>query len=255
MVTGGGLSPDGSRWISCRPRFFLPVRVLSRLSRRLFLQHLEKAFAAGQLQFFSSLEWLRQRQAFLRHLVPTCKVDWVIYAKRPFAGREQVLDYVGGCTDRVALSNNRLLDIQDGHVYFRWKDYRDQNQQRTMRLTAEEFIRRFLLHVLPEGFQRIRYYGLLGNRYREQKLGRCRELWAWHSRRLPRRSPPRITATVTSSSPDLLCGDARSACARAWLGRAMGAVWPSCLLHGPTSPRMLLSRARYNTHSRAQAAV
>jgi hypothetical protein len=176
VVPGGGLSPDGTQWISCRPRFFLPVRVLSRLFRRLFLEYLIKAFDAGKLQFFSSLEPLRERRAFLRHLAPTRATKWVVYAKRPFAGPEQVLDYVGRYTHRVAISNNRLLDIDHGTITFRFKDYRHDGQQKTMTLDAEEFIRRFLLHVLPDGFQRIRYYGFLGNRYREEKLARCRQL-------------------------------------------------------------------------------
>src|SRR6202162_621858 len=176
VVPGGGLSPDGTQWISCRPRFFLPVRVLSRLFRRLFLEYLIKAFDAGKLQFFSSLEPLRERRAFFRHLAPTRAIKWVVYAKRPFAGPEQVLDYVGRYTHRVAISNNRLLDIDHGNITFRYKDYRHDGQQKKMALDAEEFIRRFLLHVLPDGFQRIRYYGFLGNRYREEKLARCRQL-------------------------------------------------------------------------------
>ncbi|HLF82377.1 MAG TPA: IS91 family transposase [Anaerolineales bacterium] len=176
VVTGGGLSPDGSRWIPGRPGFFLPVEVLSRLFRRLFLDSLEKAFDGGKLQFFSSLEGLRERRGFLAYLAPTRKVEWVVYAKRPFAGPQQVLDYVGRYTHRVAISNQRLLAIEEGQVGFRWKDYRDANQQKVLTLGADEFIRRFLLHVLPQGFQRIRYYGLLGNRYREQKLARCRQL-------------------------------------------------------------------------------
>jgi hypothetical protein len=176
VVPGGGLSPDGTQWISCRPRFFLPVRVLSRLFRRLFLKYLIKAFDTGKLQFFSSLEPLRERRAFLRHLAPTHAIKWVVYAKRPFAGPEQVLDYVGRYTHRVAISNNRLLDIDQGKITFRYKDYRHDGQQKTMTLDAEEFIRRFLLHVLPDGFQRIRYYGFLGNRYRDEKLARCRQL-------------------------------------------------------------------------------
>ena len=176
VVTGGGLSPDGSRWIPGRPGFFLPVEVLSRLFRRLFLDSLEKAFAGGKLQFFSSLEGLRERRGFLAYLAPTRKVEWVVYAKRPFAGPAQVLDYVGRYTHRVAISNQRLLAIEEGQVGFRWKDYRDANRQKTMTLSADEFLRRFLLHVLPQGFQRIRYYGLLGNRYREQNLARCRQL-------------------------------------------------------------------------------
>ena len=178
VVTGGGLSPDADRWIACRPGFFLPVRVLARLFRRLFLEYLQKAFAARKLQFFSSLEPLRQLRAFLDYLAPTRRAQWVVYAKPPFAGPAQVLEYVGRYTHRVAISNNRLLDIEDGSIRFRWKDYRRDDRQKTMTVTADEFIRRFLLHVLPNGFQRIRYYGFLGNRYREQKLARCRELLA-----------------------------------------------------------------------------
>jgi hypothetical protein len=176
VVPGGGLSPDGTQWISCRPRFFLPVRVLSRLFRRLFLKYLIKAFDAGKLQFFSSLEPLREAGAFLRHLAPSRATKWVVYAKRPFAGPEQVLDYVGRYTHRVAISNNRLLDVDSGKITFRYKDYRHEGQQKALTLDAQEFIRRFLLHVLPDGFQRIRYYGFLGNRYREEKLARCRQL-------------------------------------------------------------------------------
>jgi hypothetical protein len=176
VVPGGGLSPDGSRWISCKPGFFLPVRVLSRLFRRLFLEHLQKAFEAGKLRFFTTLEYLRGHRQFTHYLAPVRKAEWVVYAKRPFAGPEQVLDYVGRYTHRVAISNNRLQDIAAGQVRFQWKDYRDKGRQKTMTLSAEEFIRRFLLHALPDGFQRIRYYGLLGNRYRQQKLARCRQL-------------------------------------------------------------------------------
>ena len=176
VVPGGGLSPDGSRWIPCRQGFFLPVRVLSRLFRRLFLELLEKAFDDGQLKFFSSLQELQDRKAFLRYLAPIRKNEWVVYAKKPFAGPQQVLDYVGRYTHRVAISNNRILNIEDGQVTFRYKDYRHGSQQKTMTLSADEFIRRFLLHVLPEGFHRIRYYGFLGNRYRKEKLERCRHL-------------------------------------------------------------------------------
>src|SRR5580693_1948267 len=176
VVTGGGLSADGSQWISCRDGFFLPVVVLSRLFCRLLLEYLLKAFDAGKLQFFSSLESLRDRCSLLDYLAPLREAEWVVYAKKPFAGPEQVLDYVGRYTHRVAISNNRLLDIDDGTVAFRWKDYRDDNAQKTMTLEADEFIRRFLLHVLPQGLQRIRYYGLLGNRHREEKLAQCRQL-------------------------------------------------------------------------------
>jgi hypothetical protein len=152
------------------------VRVLSRLFRRLFLEHLQNAFDSGKLQFFTALENLRERREFARYLAPVRKAKWVVYAKPPFAGPPQVLDYVGRYTHRVAISNNRLQDIEGGQVRFQWKDYRDKGQQKTMTLSAEEFIRRFLLHTLPHGFQRIRYYGFLGNRYRHEKLARCRQL-------------------------------------------------------------------------------
>ena len=162
-----------------------PRSVLSRLFRRLFLEYLLKAFDAGQPEFFSSLESLRDRSSFLDYLAPLREAEWVVYAKRPFAGPEQVLDYVGRYTHRVAISNNRLLDITEDKVSFRYKDYRHDAQQKTMTLEVEEFIRRFLLHVLPEGFQRIRYYGFLANRYREQKLALCRELLD-----MPTQEPP-----------------------------------------------------------------
>ena len=176
VVPGGGLSPDGQRWIACRRSFFLPVRVLSRRFRRLFVESLEKAFEEGQLKFFSSLQELDDRKAFLRYLAPLRKKKWVVYAKKPFAGPQQVLDYLGRYTHRVAISNNRILNIEDGQVTFRYKDYRHGSQQKTMTLSADEFIRRFLLHVLPAGFHRIRYYGFLGNRYRKEKLQQCRHL-------------------------------------------------------------------------------
>jgi len=176
VIPGGGLSPDGTRWVPCRPGFFLPVRVLSLLFRRLFLERLQNAFDSGKLRFFSALEYLRDRCEFARYLEPVRKSKWVVYAKRPFAGPEQVLDYVGRYTHRVAISNNRLLDVEAGQVSFRYKDYRNQGQQKTMTLSAEEFIRRFLLHVLPHGFHRIRYYGFQGNRYRKDKLDQCRQL-------------------------------------------------------------------------------
>ena len=176
VVTGGGLAPDGNRWIACWPGFFLPVRVLSRLFRRLFLTYLQKAFDAGKLRFFASLEPLREHRAFCRHLAPLRQAPWVVYTKPPFAGPEQILEYVGRYTHRVAISNNRLRDIDDGNVRFTWKDYRHHDQPKIMTLSADEFIRRFLLHVLPKGFHHIRYYGLLGNRHRAEKLACCRRL-------------------------------------------------------------------------------
>jgi hypothetical protein len=176
VVPGGGISPDGTRWIACRQDFFLPVRVLARLFRRLFLKYLVDVFDAGDLQLSSSLEQLRTPRAFLRHIALARKTEWVVYAKKPFAGPEQVLQYVGRYTHRVAITNHRVLNIDGGKVQFRWKDYRDDSRQKTMTLAANEFIRRFLLHALPEGFQRIRYYGFLANRYRAEKLALCRQL-------------------------------------------------------------------------------
>jgi len=149
---------------------------LSRLFRGLFLHYLGNAFAAGKLRFFSALQQLNERAAFLRHLAPLRTAEWVVYSKRPFAGPQQVLEYLGRYTHRIAISNNRLLSVDEEKVRFRWKDYRNGDRIGTMTLSAEEFIRRFLLHVLPDGFQRIRYYGFLANRYREPKLTRCREL-------------------------------------------------------------------------------
>src|SRR5262245_56380165 len=144
VVPGGGLSPNHDRWISCRQNFFLPVRVLSLLFRRLFLSYLEKAFDRGKLQFFASLEPCRTRRTFLRFLAPTRKAKWVVYAKAPFAGPDEVLKYVAGYTHSVAISNNRLLDIHDEKVRFLCKDYRNDNRKKTMTLAANEFIRRFL---------------------------------------------------------------------------------------------------------------
>jgi hypothetical protein len=176
VVPGGGLSAAGQRWISCRPNFFLPVRVLSPLFRRLFLASLQKAFDSGKLRFLGRLEPLSEPDTFAQHCAELKDKEWVVYAKRPFAGPQQVLDYVGRYTHRVAISNNRLLDIENDRVCFQWRDYRAGGQVKTMTLSADEFIRRFLLHVLPNGFQRIRYYGLLGNRYRKEKLSHCRRL-------------------------------------------------------------------------------
>lgn len=178
VVPGGGIAPNGERWVACRPGFFLPVRVLSRLFRRLFITQLQLAFDHGELQFFNSLEALRNRVAFAKHLAPATRAEWVVYAKPPFGGPKQVLEYLGRYTHRVAISNNRLREFSDGAVTFAWKDYRHESRNKTMTLDAQEFIRRFLLHVLPSGFQRIRHYGLLANRYREVRLNQCRNLLA-----------------------------------------------------------------------------
>jgi len=174
IVPGGGIAPDGERWIACKPGFFLPVRVLSRLFRRLFLQYLDATFAAGELQFFSGLAELKAAAAFAAYLVPLRKREWVVYAKRPFAGPSQVLSYLARYTHRVAIANSRLTSLCKGNVSFRWKDYRQDGKTTAMTLTAGEFIRRFLLHVLPDGFHRIRHYGLFAKGHRTAKIERCR---------------------------------------------------------------------------------
>lgn len=178
IVPGGGIAPEGHRWVSCRPGFFLPVRVLSRLFRRLFLEGLAKLHAAGELHFFNELAPLADGGTFMAHLAPLRHIDWVVYAKRPFAGPEQVLAYLARYTHRVAIANSRLVSIDDGKVAFCWKDYRDDGQRRhkIMALDAGEFMRRFLLHVLPDGFHRIRHYGLFANGHRAEKIALCRKL-------------------------------------------------------------------------------
>jgi hypothetical protein len=178
IVPGGGLSLDGERWISCKPGFFLSVRVLSRLFRRRFLEELSKAHAAGQLQFFGEYAHLTDASAFANWLAPLKKCEWVVYAKRPFAGPEAVLAYLSRYTHRVAIANSRLIALDEQGVTFRWKDYRAKGKTRhkTMTLTTAEFMRRFLLHVLPSGFHRIRHYGLLANGSRRDHLALAREL-------------------------------------------------------------------------------
>jgi hypothetical protein len=178
IVPGGGISSDGKRWISCRPGFFLPVRVLSRLFRRLFLEGLRASHDAGELQFFTDLAALKDAGAFSNYLTPLRKTEWVVYAKRPFAGPSQVLAYLARYTHRVAIANSRLISLADGNVSFRWKDYRQDGKPKSMTLAAGEFMRRFLLHVLPDGFHRIRHYGLFANGYRADKIELCRKLLA-----------------------------------------------------------------------------
>ena len=176
VVPGGGLSPDGERWVSCQDGFFLPVRVLSRLFRGKFLAELQSAWEQQRLGFHTRLRDLEHPKAWESWLEPLRNKDWVVYAKPPFGGPEQVLKYLARYTHRVAISNQRLLSVEDGKVSFRYKDYAHHDAQRTMTLDALEFLRRFLLHVLPSGFMRIRYYGFLANRHRAEKLQRARRL-------------------------------------------------------------------------------
>jgi len=178
LVPGGALSADGQRWIACRPRFFLPIPVLSLLFRRLFLKRLQAAHAAGRLQFFGSLVELSTKRAFDEALRPMRKKSWVVYAKPPFGSPQHVLAYLGRYTHRVAIANSRLISMTDGTVSFRWRDYRHGNAQKLMTLEADEFIRRFLLHSLPDGFHRIRHYGFLANGCRRTRLATIRPLLA-----------------------------------------------------------------------------
>lgn len=178
LVPGGGLAPDGQQWVSCRPHFFLPVRVLARRFQHLFLNALEAAFAAHRLHLAGALAAVADPQAFTAFLAPLRQRKWVVYAKPPFGSPQHVLDYLGRYTHRVAISNHRLVKLERDQVSFHWTDYRHHAKRKLMTLPAVEFIRRFLLHVLPPGFQRIRHYGFLGNRSGQAKLARCRQLLA-----------------------------------------------------------------------------
>jgi len=176
IVTGGGLSPDGDRWVSCRKGFFIPVRVMSELFRGKFLDLLKNSFESRDLVFPGSISHLKEPgafESFRRHLYHK---KWVVYCKPPFDGAKGVLQYLGRYTHRIAISNNRILTIQDGNVSFLWRDYADDNRQKTMTLKADEFIRRFLLHVLPSRYVRIRHFGLLANRVRKDNIALCRKI-------------------------------------------------------------------------------
>ena len=178
IVPGGGLSKDGNRWVACKPGFFLHVRVLSRLFRRLFIEGLLALHCEGELNFFGDLAGLSEPQAFAAYLTPLRKNEWVVYAKPPFGGPEAVLAYLSRYTHRVAISNSRIVSADATTVAFRWKDYRIKNgeRQKVMRLATPEFIRRFLIHVLPDGFHRIRHYGLLASATRKANIAKARAL-------------------------------------------------------------------------------
>ena len=221
IVPGGGPSPDGSRWIACRPGFFLPVRVLSRLYRRLFLQALRAAFEAGQLQFFGDLADLADPPAFARLLAVAQDRDWVVYAKPPFGGPEQVLAYLSHYTHRVAIANSRLVGMDGGRVTFRWRDYRHGRRPRRMTLDADEFIRRFLLHTLPDGVHRIRHYGFLANGQRATRLAACRALLA-----------ARVPATTVRTGPAMKAAPVPHPCPCCGCPMVMLAVW----YHGQAPP-------------------
>jgi Putative transposase/Transposase zinc-binding domain len=206
IVPGGGLSPDGSRWIACRPSFFLPVRVLSRLFRRLFLEGLAALKEAGRLVFFGDLAPLADQRAFDAALAPLRRSEWVVYAKRPFAGPKAVLAYLARYTHRVAISNSRLVAFDEAGVTFRCKDYRIKGRDRlkTMTLESGEFIRRFLLHVLPSGFHRIRHYGLFASAVRARNVERTRQLLC-PSSVAPERPPAQADTDAETPSPAHRC--------------------------------------------------
>jgi hypothetical protein len=202
IVPGGGLSANGERWIACRPGFFLPVRVLSRLFRRRFLEALTDAHQRGRLQFFGDYAQLADRAAFAQWLAPLRASEWFVYAKRPFAGPEAVLAYLSRYTHRVAISNQRLLAFDGQRVSFRWKDYRQKGRTRykAMTLESSEFMRRFLLHVLPAGFHRIRHYGLLANPVRRANLVKIRTLLG-----VARKLCPSSHDAVVADQPIFIC--------------------------------------------------
>ena len=198
IVPGGGMSLDGERWVSCRPGFFLPVRVLSRLFRRRFLEQLVHAHNAGDLHFFGRHQKLVDQRTFASFLQPLRNIEWVVYAKRPFAGPKAVLAYLSRYTHRVAIANSRLLAFDKSGVTFKWKDYRAKARDRhkTMTLDADEFIRRFLIHVLPARFHRIRHYGLFANKVRARHLARAGELL---------QLPPKDNDDTGDDEPAVVC--------------------------------------------------
>jgi len=175
VVPGGGLSPDGSRWVLCRKGFFIPVRVMSSLFRGKFLDYLKSSFESGDLIFPGGISHLKAPRTFKVFRGKFYHKKWVVYCKPPFDGAEGVLKYLGRYTHRIAISNNRIIKVQDGNVSFRWRDYSDGDKQKTMTVKADEFIRRFLLHVLPHRYVRIRHFGLLANRSRKDNIALCRE--------------------------------------------------------------------------------
>ena len=202
VVPGGGLSPNGRRWITARPAFFLSVKPLAKLFRGIFLDCLSAAFAAGKLSFFGDLAVLADRARFDELIAAMRRVDWVVYCKKPFGGPERVLAYLGRYTHRVAIANSRLVAVEDDHVAFSWRDYRAGGASKIMRLAPDEFIRRFLLHVLPDGFHRIRHFGFMANGRRAEKIALCRELIGAQS---AAEKPPDRAKTPPAPDPGAFC--------------------------------------------------
>ena len=231
IVPGGGISLDGERWISSRAGFLLPVRVLAKLFRRLFLAGLQQLHATGRLQFFGDHVGLSDRRAFLRHLAPLREKRWVVYAKPPFSGPEAVLAYLSHYTHRVAISNRRLISLDNAGVTFRYKDYRRDgaDRQRSMTLSTDEFIRRFLLHVLPKGFHRIRHYGLLASAGRKANVARARELLA-----APAPAEVEETAPPPDARPPCPCCGGRMVIIEIFQRAARARAPPSAAFTGTT---------------------
>jgi Putative transposase/Transposase zinc-binding domain len=211
VVPGGGLAPDKSHWIACRPGFFLPVRVLSRVFRGKFLAMLRSTFDRGKLAFHGKLASLADPCEFERRLGEAAKTEWVVHAKPPFGGPEQVLKYLARYTHRAAISNRRLISLEGDEVEFLWKDYANGRKRKTMTLKAIEFIRRFLLHVLPAGFVRVRHYGFLANRVCEEKLAQCRSFLATET--VAAAPAPEPNVDIETSFDGTVC----PACGRGWL--------------------------------------
>jgi len=212
VVTGGGLSPDRCRWVPCKRSrrrkkpYLFPVKILSEVFRGKFIDSLKRAFYRGELAFHGKLAFLAEPGAFEHRLNVSVRKDWVVYAKRPFGGPEQVLKYLARYTHRVAISNQRLIDLRDGRVRFRYKDYADQQQTKVLPLSSSEFIRRFLMHTLPSGFMRIRYYGFLANRFRRERLDQCRSLLGVPSQARQRiEEPQKSSESLDSPSPQQTC--------------------------------------------------
>jgi hypothetical protein len=207
VVPGGGLSPDGTHWIASRPNFFLAVKPLSRLFRGLFLKRLIAAFNAGALRFFGDLACLAELDAFATRIKAMRRVNWVVYAKRPFGGPAQVLAYLGRYTHRVAIANSRLIALDDDHVAFSWKDYHQNSANKIMKLKPDEFIRRFLLHTLPDGFHRIRHFGFMANCHRAEKLALCRSILNHERSETNISDPPHLDAQDQTSAENPACPD------------------------------------------------
>ena len=225
VVTGGALAPEGTRWIAAKGGYLFPVRALATVFRAKYLDALQQAFTAQRLTFAAGTADVATPGAFARFVAELRAVPWVVYAKRPFGGPAQVLQYLGRYTHRVAISNARLVDLQDGVVRFQWKDYADHDRPKVMALSADEFLRRFLLHVVPRGFVRIRYFGLLANRRRHAQLDRCRVVLA---------APP-PTALSTEASPAPLTASRGRRCPHCGIGVLQvtalprSSPWPSAL--------------------------